>query len=81
MKYLPPSTRPSPVKRAVARLNVFSMQHVEMRGDLLGYRQRTWTAARRLQLWRINPAKMTWRFARDFRHAMIFFYAMMLERY
>jgi hypothetical protein len=65
----------------VSRVNVFSMEYVELRGDLLAYWQRTWKAARRLELWRINPAEMTWRLARDVRHAMIFFYAMILERY
>jgi radical SAM superfamily enzyme YgiQ (UPF0313 family) len=81
LKYLPPSARPSLLRRATPRLNLFSMQHVEPRGDLLRYWRRTWEMTRRLQFWRLNPVKITWHLARDARHAVIFFFAMINERY
>ena len=81
LKYPPPAARPSWFRRAAARLNVFSIQHVEPRGGLTDYWQRTWAITRRLQLWRLNPVEVTWHLARDARHAVIFFFAMMYERY
>jgi radical SAM superfamily enzyme YgiQ (UPF0313 family) len=45
------------------------------------YWQQAWHAARRLQFWRLNPLALSWNFARDSRHALLFFFAMMFERY
>ena len=81
LKWLPPARRRSFIGRALQRLNLFSMQRVGVRSDLLSYWQRTWNAGRRLQFWRLNPVKLTWNFARDARHAVIFFFAMIMERY
>ena len=81
LKYLPPAARPSLLRRAAARLNLFSIQRVEPRGDLLRYWQRTWAISRRLQFWRLNLIAVTWHLARDARHAVIFFFALIHERY
>jgi Radical SAM superfamily len=70
------------LRRAVARLNVFSLQRLEARrGHIKEYWQQVWHTAGRLQFWRLNPLALSWNFARDSRHALLFFFAMMSERY
>ncbi len=70
------------LRRAVARLNVFSLQRLEARrGHVKEYWQQAWHTAGRLQFWRLNPLALSWNFARDSRHFLLFFFAMMSERY
>ncbi len=81
LRYLPPMRRRSPLGRLVSRMNVFSMQRVELRGEVLGYWQRTWSRWRRLEFWRVNPITLTRRAICDTRQAVIFFVAMVFERF
>jgi hypothetical protein len=81
LKYLPPVRRRSLLARLPRTLNLFSMQRVEPPAELVAYWRRTWEAARRLQFWRLNPFELAWHAVRDARHAVIFFFAMVLERY
>ncbi|MBE3100589.1 MAG: radical SAM protein, partial [Planctomycetes bacterium] len=81
LKYLPPMKHPSRLGQVVSRLNFLSMQRVETRGEVLGYWQQTWSRWRRLQFWRVNPITFTRHVVRDTRHAVIFLFAMVLERY
>lgn len=70
------------IRRAVARLNVFSLQRLEVRHDhVKEYWQHVWHTAGRLQVWRLNPLALSWNFARDSRDALLFFFAMLSERY
>ncbi|MCC7007977.1 MAG: radical SAM protein [Acidobacteria bacterium] len=69
-------------RRRVAKLNVFSLRHLEAgRDHLREYWQQTWHAGTRLQFWRLNPVSVGVNFVRDARRTVLFFYAMMLERY
>jgi radical SAM superfamily enzyme YgiQ (UPF0313 family) len=81
LKYLPPVAEPSLARRLARRLNVFSMQRAEARGSLTLYWQQTWHAMRSFRLWRVNPVTLTVNIARDTRHALIFFFALLSERY
>ena len=49
--------------------------------DVKEYWRRAWHNAGRLRLWRLNPLTLSWNLARDTRHALLFFYAMLFERY
>jgi hypothetical protein len=81
LRYLPPLQQPSWAGRAVSRLNLFSMRRLRPHPQLHEYWERTWAAGLRLQFWRVNPLRLTWRLARDSREAMIFLFAMWSERY
>lgn len=81
LKYLPPVNRPSLIGRALRWLNPFSIQAAKSRGDLFKYWQQTWHALRRFHFWRVNPLTVSWRLARDARQAVIFFVALVFERY
>ena len=85
LKYLPhlaAARRQTALRRAAARLNLFSLQRLEARRDHLNeYWQRTWHTGRRLKFWRLNPFTLTWNFVRDSRDAVLFFFAMRSERY
>ena len=81
LRYLPPMKRQSGLWRVISRLNLFSMQRVEPRDEVLSYWQGTWARWRRLEFWRVNPITFTRHMIRDTRHAVIFIMAMVLERY
>ncbi len=80
--HLPAAKRRTAVRRAAARLNLFSLQRIEARSEHLNeYWPRIWHTGRRLRFWRLNPFALTWNFARDCRDAVLFFFAMRSERY
>lgn len=81
LRGLPPVRQPSWLGRAASRLNLFSMRRLRPRPHLHEYWERTWGAALRLQVWRLNPVQVSWRLARDTREAMIFLLALWAERY
>ena len=82
LPHLPPAKRRTPLGRAAARINVFSLQRLEARREhVADYWQRTWHTGLSLEFWRLNPFALTWNLARDIRHAMLFFFAMLSERY
>lgn len=62
-------------------MNLFSMRRLRPHPQLHEFWERTWSAALRLQFWRLNPVKVSWRLARDSREAMIFLVALWQERY
>jgi Radical SAM superfamily len=77
-----PAKRPTVFRRGAARLNFFSLRRLEARrGHVKEYWQQAWHKGRRLQLWRLNPVGLSWNFVRDVRHGLLFFYAMLSERY
>lgn len=85
LKYLPhlaAAKRQTVLRRAAARLNVFSLQRLEARREhLKEYWQRTWHTGLRLKFWRLNPFALTRNFVRDSRDAVLFLFAMLSERY
>jgi hypothetical protein len=81
LRCLPPLRQPSWTGRAASRLNMFSMRRLRPRPELHEYWEQTWESARRLQFWRVNPLKASWRLARDSREALIFLFAMWSEKY
>ena len=82
LPHLPAAKRQTALRRAAARLNVFSLQRLEARRDhVKEYWQRTWHTGLRFELWRLNPFALTWNFVRDCRDAVLFFFAMRSERY
>jgi hypothetical protein len=77
----PPPTAPW-LRRVAAHLNVFSLRRVEARRvHLREYWQQIWRAGTSRQVWRLNPIAVTANFVRDAHRTVLFFYAMMLERY
>ena len=59
-----------------------TIEQVEPRRDnLVEYWCRAWHAGLRLNFWRLNPIALAWNFARDSRQAVVFFLALLLERY
>jgi len=82
LPHLPPFKQPPAIGRAIKRLNLFSIEQVEPRRDnLVEYWCRAWHAGLRLNFWRLNPIALAWNFARDGRQAVVFFLALLLERY
>lgn len=72
----------SGVGRAFARLNVFSLRSARARRQrTMEYWEAVWRTTRHLRMWRLNPLALAWNFACDARHALLFFYAMVSERY
>jgi hypothetical protein len=65
----------------VARANPFALDRVEYDPALAAYWRRTRKAVGGLQLWRLNPAVLTWNVARASRQALGFLVAMRGERY
>src|ERR1035437_1830277 len=78
---LRPAKRPTMFRRGAARVNVSLRRLEARRGHVKEYWQQAWHRGRRLQLWRLNPVGLTWNFARDFGHGLLFFYSMLTERY
>lgn len=82
LPHLPAAPRRTVLGRAAARINLFSLQRLEARREhVKEYWQQMWHTGRRLEVWRLNPAALIWNFVRDARHALLFFYAMLSERY
>jgi hypothetical protein len=79
---LPPAVRPTTIRRALERINVLSLQRADPPHDRLvdSWRQMR-LAVRRLDVWRVNPFTLVRHALRDVRHAVLFFYALLLERY
>jgi hypothetical protein len=78
---LRPTRPPSAVTRALRRLNLFSLDRIEYDPRLTAYWLRTRRRLARLELWRLNPVAFSWNLARGFRQAVVFFVAMVGERY
>lgn len=80
-KYLPPMKRPTWFRRAIQKLNVFSVPKLESREKLSDYWKRTGEAIRKFQFWRLNPFSLCWNLARDTRYALVFLIFLKAERY
>jgi radical SAM superfamily enzyme YgiQ (UPF0313 family) len=78
---LPAGRPPSSFRRRMARANPFALDRVEYDPALAAYWRRTSQAVAGLQLWRLNPAVLTWNLARAGRQALGFLVAMRGERY
>jgi hypothetical protein len=78
---LPAALPPSSFRRWVTRVNPFSLDRLEYDPALAAYWRRTLQAAARLELWRLNPAVLTWNLLRGTRQALGFLVAMRGERY
>lgn len=78
---LPPWTPPPWVVRLAARVNPFSLARLEYDPELTAYWLRTRAALARLELWRLNPFTFSWNVARGARRSLLFFYALVAERY
>jgi radical SAM superfamily enzyme YgiQ (UPF0313 family) len=78
---LPPLSPPSWATRAIKRLNVFSLDRLEHDPVLTAYWLRTRHAVARFQVWRLNPIALSWNLVRGTRQSIVFFVAMMGDRY
>ncbi len=78
---LRPIRPPSLLTRALRRLNLFSLDRIEHDPRLTAYWLRTRHRLARFELWRLNPVVFCWNLARGFRQAIVFFVAMVGERY
>jgi radical SAM superfamily enzyme YgiQ (UPF0313 family) len=72
---------PSAVTRTIRRLNLFSLDRMEHDPRLTAYWLRTRARLARFELWRLNPIAFSWNLARGLRQAVVFFVAMVGERY
>jgi radical SAM superfamily enzyme YgiQ (UPF0313 family) len=81
LRRLPQVRQRSWLGRTASRLNVLSTQRLGAHEHLREYWERTWSSARRLELWRLNPLKVGFHLARDTRQALIFLLALWSERY
>jgi hypothetical protein len=69
------------IRRAIEGLDLFSLRRMDAHRDhLKEYWQQVWHACRRFRFWKISPIALALNFVRDTRQAVLFFYAMLLER-
>ncbi len=78
---LPPVVPPPTAIRLLRRMNPLSLARVEYDPALTAYWLRTRVALARLELWRLNPLVFSWNVARGARRSLLFFVAMLGERY
>jgi radical SAM superfamily enzyme YgiQ (UPF0313 family) len=78
---LRPLRPPSWPARALRRLNLFSLDRIEHDPRLTAYWLRARRQLARFQLWRLNPVAFSWNLARGAQRAVVFFVAMIGERY